>query len=144
MRVLFDTSVLVPAIVQTHPQHSSAVSWLQRAHAGEIDFLVTSHCLAELYSVLSTLPSRPKIAPSLAWRLVQDNVLSKARLIPLSPADYSAAIQSASERSLSGGVIFDALIARAAQISAAECLLTFNTKDFRRVWPEGESILLSP
>jgi len=45
---------------------------------------------------------------------------------------------------LSGGIIYDALIARAAEKAGAERLLTFNESDFRRVWPEGASILLSP
>ena len=45
---------------------------------------------------------------------------------------------------LSGGVIYDALIARAAEKAGAERLLTLNGADFRRVWPEGESLILVP
>jgi predicted nucleic acid-binding protein len=43
MRVLFDTSVLVAALVQAHPRHSHALPWLQRAKAGEFKYLVSSH-----------------------------------------------------------------------------------------------------
>jgi predicted nucleic acid-binding protein len=71
-------------------------------------------------------------------------VASSARLIALSPADYTATLRRASEMGLSGGVIYDALIARAAEKAGAERLLTLNEADFRRVWPEGESILLVP
>jgi hypothetical protein len=41
-------------------------------------------------------------------------------------------------------VIYDGLIARAAEKAGAERLLTLNEADFRRVWPESESILLVP
>jgi predicted nucleic acid-binding protein len=75
---------------------------------------------------------------------VQENVVESARLIALSPADYSKTIQRASEMGLSGGVIYDALIARAAEKAGAERLLTLNEADFRRVWPESASILLTP
>jgi predicted nucleic acid-binding protein len=131
-------------MVEAHPRHSGAASWLKRAKSGEIEFLMASHSLAELYSVLSTLPARPRISPTDAWRLVQENVAASAQLIDLSAADYSATLQRASERGLSGGVIYDALIARAAEKAGADRLLTLNETDFRRVWPDSKSILLVP
>lgn len=38
---------------------------------------------------------------------------------------------------LSGGSVYDALIARSAQKSQVDRLLTLNVDDFKRVWPEG-------
>ena len=144
MKVLFDTSVLVAAIVEAHPRHSQAASWLKRAKSQEIEYLAACHTLAELYSTLSGLPARPRISPADAWRLVQENVSGSARLIALSAADYAATLQRAAEKGLSGGVIYDALIARAAEKAGADRLLTLNESDFRRVWPEGESLLVVP
>jgi predicted nucleic acid-binding protein len=144
VRVLFDTSVLVAAMVEAHPRHSGAAPWLKRAKSGEIEFLTANHSLAELYSILSTLPARPRISPADAWQLVQENVVASAHLIALSPADYSTTLQQAAEMGLSGGVIYDALIARAAQKAGADRLLTLNAADFRRVWPNSDSVLLVP
>lgn len=144
MKVLFDTSVLVAALIEAHPKHSDAAPWLTRAKAGEITFLVASHTLAELYSVLSTLPTRPRIVPADAWRLVRENVAEKADLIALTPFDTAETVRQASERGLSGGVIYDALIARAAEKAGADHLLTLNKSDFRRVSPATEAILLVP
>ena len=45
---------------------------------------------------------------------------------------------------LSGGTVYDALIAKAAQKSKVERLLTFNPDDFTRVWPDAEAILFVP
>jgi predicted nucleic acid-binding protein len=144
VKVLFDTSVLVAAIVQSHVRHAEALPWLRRAKGGEVEFLVAAHTLAELYSVLTALPIRPRIVPGIAWRLVQENVESSATLVPLTVSDYSMTLRRISALGLSGGIVYDALIARAAEVSGAERLLTLNTADFRRAWPEGESILLSP
>jgi len=45
---------------------------------------------------------------------------------------------------LSGGIIYDALIAKAAQKHSVDRVLTFNTEDFKRVWPEGENYIAIP
>lgn len=144
MRILFDTSVLVAAMVESHPQHSRALPWLAKARAREIELLVSSHTLAELYSVLSTFPIRPRISPPAAQKLIQENVGAVATLVSLSGSDYLAVLEQVSALGLSGGIVYDALIARAAQTSNAERLLTLNGKHFRLVWPEGESLLLTP
>lgn len=103
MKAFFDTSLLVAAIVRSHPQHGQALPWLAQARSGEIQLLVARHSLAELYSVLSTLPIRPRIAPSIAWRLVQENVGAVANLIALSATDYLETLQRHTLRRLHDG-----------------------------------------
>ena len=56
MKVLFDTSVLVAAFEVSHSRHSVCLPWLQRAQEKEIDGYLSTHTLAELYSVLTRLP----------------------------------------------------------------------------------------
>ncbi|MBL7211620.1 MAG: PIN domain-containing protein [Desulfobacteraceae bacterium] len=144
MKTLFDTSVLVAAIVEPHPMHRRALPWLQRAKMGEFAFFLASHTLAELYAVLTTLPLKPKISPLTAWRLVHDNVETAARLISLSPSEYKTTVKQMSELGLTGGIIYDALIVKAAKKSKVERLLTFNFDDFMRVWPDGENFIYIP
>ena len=97
MKTLFDTSVLVAAIVEPHPMHTRALAWFQRAKAGKIDFLVVTHTLAELYVALTTIPLKPKISPSTAWRLVHDNVETSAKIVSLSSSDYKDTVKHMSE-----------------------------------------------
>jgi predicted nucleic acid-binding protein len=94
--------------------------------------------------MLTTLPLRPRITPLTAWRLIQESVLSAATIVALSASDYTAVVKRISELGLSGGVVYDALAARAAQKSSARRFLTFNSSDFERVWPEGKSLLYEP
>ena len=146
MKILFDTSVLVAAIVESHPMHSRALPWLQQVKAAKaIDsFFVTNHSLAELYAVLTTLPVKPKISPLTARRLIHDNIETSARIVSLSSSDYRDTVKQISELGLTGGIIYDALIAKAAQKSKVDRLLTFNLDDFKRVWPDGESFIHVP
>lgn len=144
MRVFFDTSVLVAAIIEGHPQHVRAFPWLDKARKGRLTFLVAAHSLAELYAVLSSYPTAPRIAPGVAARLVQENVQASARVIALSARDYALVIRGLAELSLAGGVVYDGLLARAAQKARAQRLLTLNPEDFLRVWPEGAGIVAPP
>jgi len=94
VKVLFDTSVLVAALVEAHPMHQRALPWMQRAKAGEITMVVASHSVAKLYAVLTALPVQPRITAALAWQLIHENIARAAqkaratRLITLNPGDF--------------------------------------------------------
>ncbi len=144
MKILFDTSVLVAALVEPHPQHSRALSWLKKAKEQEFELAVSSHTLTELYAVLSTLPVSPRITPGLAWRLIHESIVPLASVVSLSSSDYLGTIKRMSDHGLSGGSVYDALIAKAAQKSEADRILTLNVTDFKRVWPEGTTRIAAP
>jgi predicted nucleic acid-binding protein len=144
MKILFDTSVLVAATVEAHPKHNRALPWLQRGKSGEIISLAASHTLAELYAILTTLPLKPRISPKVAWRLLHENVLTAAKIISLTFSDYRDILRQMSESGLAGGVVYDALIVRVARKSNADKVLTFNSSDFLRIWPEGEGVIHTP
>lgn len=144
MKILFDTSVLVAAIVEVHPMHPQALKWLQRAKAGEFDIIVASHTLAELYAILTTLPVKPRISPGTAWRLIHDNIDNFAKVVHLTVSDYRYVLKQMADFLLTGGIIYDAIIARAAQKTGVDRLLTFNPEDFKRAWPEGNELLVVP
>ena len=142
-RIFFDTSVLVAAMIASHPAHGPGATWLLRARAGKFEGGVSTHTLAELYSVLTRYPVRPRISPELAQRLIQRN-LEGLQKVALSTEDYWQVLDCVSERKLSGGVIYDALIARAALVFKAEKLLTLNPKDFIRLGPPVAEIVVVP
>ena len=144
MKIVFDTSLIVSGIVESHPMHTKCLPWLQRAKAGEVECIVVSHTLAETYAVLTTLPVKPRISPLVAQRLIDNNLQTIARIVPLTIADYWNTIQRMTAMGLSGGTIYDALIATVARRLSADKLLTLNIDDFRRVWPEGNQVISMP
>ena len=141
MRLLLDASVLVAALVDTHPAHSRVFAWLSRARSGGAELIVASHTLAELYAVLTAYPVWPRIAPATAQRLISDSVLAMVEVVPLSTADYQRVIGDLGGLGVTGGAIYDALIARAASKGGAEMLVTLNADDFRRVAPEMAELI---
>ena len=144
MKTLFDTSIIVSGIVESHPMHAQCLPWLQRAKAGEVECIVVSHTLAETYAVLTTLPVKPRISPLVAQRLIENNLQAIARIVPLTIADYWNTVQGMTKMGLSGGTVYDALIATVAQRLSVDKLLTLNADDFSRVWPQGKQVISTP
>ena len=144
MKTLFDTSLIVAGVVESHPMHARCLIWLQRAKAGDFDSFVASHSLAETFAVLTTLPVKPRISPLLAQTIIDNNLRTIAKIVPLTVADYFRTIQTMTELGLSGGTVYDALITTVAQRLAVDKLLTLNTDDFHRVWPEGDQVITTP
>ena len=131
MSILLDTSVIIPALIAELPQHEKAAAVLRTAHRD--GFHVSTHSIAELFSALTTLPVSPRITPGQAHALLDQNVLSKAEVVPLDAADYEEVITRMTRLGLSGGIVYDALHVRAAEKVGAAKLYTFNRRDFRRL-----------
>lgn len=144
MKVLFVTSVLVAALLESHPRHQDAAKSLLEVANGIHSGLISTHSIAELYSVLTRLPIQPRITPSIARQVMQRDVLDLLEGISLTPADYIAVINRLAEQHLSGGIIYDALILQAADKAGAERVLTLNAKDFLRIRPEWEARVSEP
>lgn len=133
MKVLFDTSVLVAAILSRHNRHSVCLPLLLQAQAQQNEGLISTHTLAELYSVLTRIP-QTKITPNVAQDLIRDN-LQRFECVPLTADDYTAAIDLMVQHQIPGGGIFDALIAQSVLKTQADVLLTLNAKHFIRFGP---------
>ncbi|MBN2292788.1 MAG: PIN domain-containing protein [Pirellulales bacterium] len=144
MKVFFDTSVLVAACIESHPEHIRSFRSLQRVKNDNWEMVVATHTLAELYAVLTRVPIRPQIAPAIARRIIKDNVETIANIKSISTQRYKTVLDEMASRNLSGGIIYDALAASIAVAENVDVLLTLNRKDFLRVWSLDESIIREP
>jgi len=149
VKALFDTSVLVAALVRAHPESDRCRPWLAKVRKGEVDLVLAAHSLAELHTTLTTLPVKPRISPRTALRLSEENGLRPrprglAEVVALTADDYVAAIEAATELSLAGGILYDKLIAETAEKAGVDALVTLNAKHFRRAWPEGADRVREP
>ncbi len=144
MRVFVDTSFLIPAFVEEHPNHQRTLPWIRKILRKNVVAGLSSHSIAEAYSVLTTIPVLPRISPSAANQMISKNLLSRFDIIELTSDDYCQAIRLAGERELTGGVIFDVLIGIGFERFNADVLLTFNIRDFIRIFPDRENCIQSP
>jgi predicted nucleic acid-binding protein len=143
MNVLFDTSVLIAALIEDHPSHSQSLSWLERVRSREIEGFVSTHTIAELYSVLTRIPRQPRINPELAQRLILEN-LSSFNKVVLTAEDYQATVSKMVNLNLPGGGIYDGLIAQAALKAGVDVLLTLNPNDFTRLGDDVRRLVQVP
>jgi predicted nucleic acid-binding protein len=138
MKVLYDTSVLIAALLVGHSSHSGAFKALKLSQTRKVHGYLSAHSLAELYSVLTRLPKPLQVSADEAQTLVSD-LVQYLEVVPLVAEDYFEAISTMVALKLSGGGIFDALIAQAAVKAEVVRLITLNPKDFIRL---GEAIAL--
>lgn len=135
MKAYVDTNVLVAASIQEHQHHVQAFDLLKAVKKGGLQGCISTHGLAEFYSVLTRAPFTPRIHPAEAGRLLDDNVLPFFELTALSAGDYKAVLRSCSNAGLIGGAIFDVLHLHSAQKAGCDRVYTFNVKDFRAFAP---------
>lgn len=143
MKVLFDTSALVTAVVDQLPNHEAALSCYRRftIAARETAIAICStHAIAECYATLTALPLGRRIHPGEASRLIEDNFLRHLEVMPLSTADYKAALAHVAGLGLRSGMIYDALHAQCAKQHRCDRIITYNTADFERLGTGGIEI----
>jgi predicted nucleic acid-binding protein len=144
MKALLDTSVLVAAHLPTHPFYSAAIPWIAHAKLGTYELVVSAHSLAETYSVLTRLPVKPRIIPAAAWQFIEQNIVSCAVIVALNAGDYQVVMKHVVHLGLMGGVVPDAVIAKAGDLAAVDYLMTFNVAHFQKVWPSAAMRVFSP
>ena len=142
MKVLFDSSVLIAAMTAKHVQHKAALTWATKTSSGQVEAFMSTHALAELYSVLTGHPH---------WRITPQACLESLTIIQayiqpvaLGTKDYTWVLQRMANLGLPGGSIYDALHARAALKQKADVLLSLNTKHFVRLGEDVAKLVQTP
>jgi predicted nucleic acid-binding protein len=105
-----DTSVAVPLLVATHPLHAQVVGWCDQR-----ELALCGHALAETYSVLTRLPGDMRVSPAAAAQLIDAWFAEPLQIDPEAGHDLVGVLSRAD---ISGGAVYDALVALAAVANA--------------------------
>lgn len=127
-----DTSALVGALLEKHPQHAACLRALQEAANPVSD----AHALAETFATLTgfyKVPSEAAAELTLGLRAI-------VQVDPLSLADYETAISEARQRGIMGGGIYDSLHATFARRKGSKRIVTRNPSHFAHTAPELEVV----
>ena len=143
MKVLLDTSVLVAAVLEKHPDHARALAVLDRVQTKKDEGFISAHSLAEMYAVLTRLPSPFRHSPEQALLSVDENVAGHFKTSHLVGAEYMAFIREAALNGIQGGTIYDALLLKCAAKTGVDRIYTLNLNHFRAVAPPDLALLLS-
>ena len=132
MKAFFDTSVLVGAFYGDHPRHAACLRLLE--DASKKTHFCAAHAVAELYSVMTRLPVRPRITPEQGLLFVE-NVRGYFSVITLSAAEQFEAAAETARRGVGGGKVYDLLTLRCALKAGAERVYALNLPHFTRLAP---------
>jgi predicted nucleic acid-binding protein len=128
-----DTSTLVGAVLEKHPQHEAC-----RTALGHPEPFSNGHALAETFA---TLTGFYKVPPESASELTL-GLEQAIKIEMMTLADYETAILEARQRGVMGGGIYDSLHATFARRKGAKRIVTRNPSHFAHVAPELE--ILTP
>lgn len=75
--------------------------------------------------------------------MIQANITSHAQIATLSGTQYADLIAECARQGIGGGKIYDAVIAKVAELMQVDHLVTLNVAHFLQVWPAGAAHILS-
>jgi predicted nucleic acid-binding protein len=137
-----DTNCMVALIREIHPHHQAALDELSaRVQRGET-MVIAAHCLAEAYSVLTRIPAPLQVSGPDAMAALEDSFIRQGEIVSLDAVEYLAFLRTAPEAGLTGGRIYDALIAACARKGSVDFLITFNERHFTLFQGNGLHIVI--
>ena len=131
-----DTSCLIATFCSWHVHHRAVSAEIRRRLSAGQTMKIASHTLAESYAVLTRLPAPHRLAPKVAFQLLEAN-LQRHDTISIGPGDGWSLLEGLARDGIGGGRTYDAIIAATAVRGGVNCLLTLNERDFTRVAPDG-------
>jgi predicted nucleic acid-binding protein len=123
----FDTSVLVAAVLEEHEHHQP--SFLALSKANRSSAFCAAHNLAEVYATLTRYPGKQRLSAEQA--LLSLSVFeNRLTIVALEAREYLVAIRRFAAIGITGGTMYDALIAACALRAEVDVLYTWNVGHF--------------
>jgi predicted nucleic acid-binding protein len=134
MTYLLDSSILVAAIAEAHPNHMPVVDMYNACGSR----MVYDHSLFEAYRVL-TFPNRERggydLAPLAAANSLK-RIADNCMLIGLTPNEKQDALFVYASQGVISARIYDAMIGYAGVVHNADAIITLNARNFRSLFPK--------
>lgn len=141
MKGFLDTSVLVATFYGDHEHHQPSKDLFLRYKKKEVG--CAAHSLAEVYATLTGMPGKDRVSPDSALLFLAD-VRDRLTLIALTPEEYFETLEINSRVGVTGGGVYDALLAQCALKAKADVIYTWNIKHFKRLMPAVASRVTTP
>lgn len=141
MKEFYDTSALIAAFWDGHPDHGRSLQRFAAANRGQS--ACAAHSLTEVYAGMTALPVKQVAPPEQALLFVQE-VRQRCTVVTLDEDEYFETLERAAERGLKSGRVYDALILACAAKVDAEAIFTWNLKHFRAIDPDLADRIQTP
>lgn len=141
MKLFFDTSVLIPCLLEEHVHHDASLRAFLKSDKNQ--GCCGAHSLAEFYATATRMPGRQRLSGEQVL-LFLENVRERLDIVTLTGDEYYYVLEEASNAGVVGGTVYDALLARCALKSGAEIIYTWNLKHFEQFSPDVVKRLRTP
>jgi predicted nucleic acid-binding protein len=128
LRAFLDSSVLVATFYGDHQHHDTSIALFSRLKTSS--GCTAAQCLAEVYAVATGMPGRNRAAPGETLLFLRD-VRERLAIVTLDDDEYFHALKSTAEAGVSGGTLYDAVIAQCALKARAQTIYTWNVRHFQ-------------
>jgi predicted nucleic acid-binding protein len=130
VKAFFDTSVLVPVFYGDHEHHAdSLAAFLAQSRD---DACCGAHSLAEVYSALTGMPGKFRVNADQAMLFI-GSIEERLTIVSLSSDEYLAALRHWSASPITGGTVYDALLASCALKADADIIYSWNLRHYRQM-----------
>ncbi len=138
MSILLDSSILVAAIAEIHPQHKPTLDAYNEGAA----MMVYDHSLLEAYRVL-TYPNVDRggynFSPAQTVAAVREITVS-CTLVSLTATQRLDALTIFAAAGVVSARIYDAMIGHVGILHGARAIMTLNAKNFQSLFPQMKII----
>lgn len=143
-RVFFDSSVLLAGLLDIGEASADGQVMLDAVADGRIPEALTAwHCCLEIFSVATRLPEEYRVEPAAAARLLDEEILSRFRVVQLPPGEVPCFFGAAATDGVQGGRVYDLHIAEVARRAEAKEVVTDNRRHFVSLLRHGVRVLTS-
>ena len=131
---LLDSNVVIAMLAEDHEHHAASLALLVGRRRA--DYAIAAHSYAEVYSTLTRLGERApfRFTASEAWAALQ-SVRAATDLVGLTPAQTFDVVRRYAEVGGVGARLYDRLIGEAASAHGIGCIVTWNTRHMRSLFP---------
>jgi len=141
LKAFLDTSVLVATFYADHEHHTPSIDVFLRF--GKRGACCGAHSLAEVYAILTGMPSPRRVSGDEAMLFLVD-IRERLTVVALSEQEYFEMVEASAAANLAGGAIYDAILGHCALKARAEVIYTWNTRDFLRLSPASGNRVKNP
>jgi len=127
VRYFFDTTVLVAGVLEEHEHHEPSFSALSTA--SRTSAFCATHNVAEVYATLTRYPGKQRLSAEQAL-LALTAIESRFTIVALETREYLAAIRRFAAIGITGGTIYDGLMAACAVKAKVDVLYTWKIGHF--------------
>jgi predicted nucleic acid-binding protein len=141
VKAFLDTSVLVPVFYGDHVNHAASIDLFTRF--GKKNAGCGAHSLVEVYAALTRMPGKHRISSEQGMLFI-GSIREKLSIVGLAAEEYPEMLQTYADLGVTGGTIYDALLAACALKAGAEKLFTWNVRHYAQFGPEVTRRLETP